>query len=56
MLYRIQLQRRLAQEAAIEVEAESGDEAREIAEERAATGLVNWFDVCDELNSEIEGP
>ncbi len=56
MLYRIQLQRRLAQEAAVEIEAESDDEAREIAEERAAVGMVNWFNVCDELHVEVEGP
>jgi hypothetical protein len=53
MIYRVALQRRLAQEAAIEVEAESRDEAESIAEERAESGMVNWFDVCEELGVEV---
>ncbi len=54
MIYRIALQGRLAQEAVVEVEADSDEEARSLAEDRAMDGLVNWFDVNNELHVEIE--
>ena len=54
MIYRVSLRRSSIADAAISVEARDEAEAREIAEQRAADGLVHWTECGDDLESNAE--
>lgn len=54
MIYRVILQRAVAEEAAIEVDARDADEAERIARFRAADDMVAWTQVHRETDATVE--
>lgn len=51
MIYRVVLRSSTAEEAAIEVEADSQDEAVDLAVDRARDGMVAWTTTYEELET-----
>ncbi len=53
MIFRILLSKSESHEAAVELHAESADEAERMAKERADGGMVNWVKVYREMVTEV---
>lgn len=54
MLYRVKLQRAIAEQAEIVVNAESAEEAEGTARQREADGMVAWTVIDEEIDTIAE--